>query len=170
MNRPALAPRNCILAALLLALLLSLAFAPAILGDRTLLHASWDTPSIVSGGAYEGASSKPRIRLQRTPDPGASSWQTEAWFPLISKQLWTDFTLPLWNEHNSFGGPLAASALPQPFYPLTTLLSLWVTPWTYNLYLVARLFVGGLLTYLFAAQFLTALPSLFAAVVFMLSG
>lgn len=150
-------------------MLLSLAFAPAILGDRTLLHASWDAPSIVSNGAYE-SSTRPKIRLQRTPDPGASAWQTEAWFPLISKQLWTDFTLPLWNEHNSFGGPLAASALPQPFYPLTILLSLSVTPWTYNLFLVARLFVGGLLTYFFAAQFLTRLPSLFAAVVFMLSG
>src|ERR1044072_1214726 len=169
MNTQALAPRNCLLAALVLAILLSLAFAPAILGDRTLLHASWDAPSIVSDGAYE-SSARPRLRLQRTPDPGASAWQTEAWFPLIAKPLWADLTLRLGNDHNSFGGPLPASALPQPFYPLTALLSVSVTPWAYNLFLVARLFVGGLLTYLFAAQFLTRLPSLFAAVVFTLSG
>ena len=59
---------------------------------------------------------------------------------------------------------------PQPFYPLTVLLSLYPTPSTYNLYLIARLFVAGLLTFFYARLFLGFLPSLFAAVTFMLTG
>ena len=162
MNKTATAPRNCTLAALFLAILLSVGFSPAIFGNRTLLHASRDAPSVMSGGAYDTVA-KPTIRLQRTADPGASAWQTEAWYKLISDELWTNFTLPLLNPYNAFGTPLSASAIPQPFFPLTTILTLWITPWTYNLFLVARLFLGGILMYFFAATFLTALPSLFAA-------
>src|SRR5205085_11926159 len=58
----------------------------------------------------------------------------------------------------------------QPFFPPAALLSLHVTPWTYNVFIVSRLLLGGMLMFFFARQFLTALPSLFAAVTFMLSG
>src|SRR3954463_9085978 len=104
MKRPVADPLKCAIAALVLATLLSLVFSPVIFGDRTLLHASWDAPSILGSGAYEGGA-KPAIRLQRTADPGASAWQTEPWYKLISKQLWSDFTLPRWNPHNAFGAP-----------------------------------------------------------------
>jgi len=65
---------------------------------------------------------------------------------------------------------LAASGQSQPFFPLATLLSLHLTTWTYSLFIVARLFLGGLLTFLFARQFLMPLASLLAAITFMLSG
>jgi len=133
------------------------------------MHASWDVASVLSTGAYD-PTPKPILRLQRTLDPGAAAWQNEAWTKLISHEFWAEFTLPLWNPYNAYGTPLSADALSQPFYPLTALLSLHVTPWTYNFYYLARLFLGGVLMYLFAAQFLSALPSVFAAVTFMLTG
>jgi len=154
----------------LLAGLLFLGFSPAIVGGRTLLLASWDAASIMNSGAYEVGPRPAGTRVPRTSDPGAPAWQTEAWFALIGEQFWTEFNLPLWNPYSAFGTPLAASGQPQPFFPLATLLSLHLTTWTYSLFILARLFLGGLLTFLFARHYLTPLPSLFAAVTFMLSG
>lgn len=169
MKRPTTARRNRTLALLFLAAVLIAGFAPAIFGRGTLMHASWDAPSVLATGAFD-PTPRPIARVLRTPDPGAAAWQSEAWQKLLSHEFWTEFALPLWNPYNGYGTPLLADALSQPFYPLTTLLSLHVTPWAYNFYLVARLFLGGALMYFFAAQFLGALPSLFAAVTFMLTG
>src|SRR5262249_43451325 len=109
-------------------------------------------------------------RVPRTPDPGAPGWTIEPWFKLISLQYWDEFSLPLWNPYNAFGAPLAASAQAQPFFPLVIFLSLYVTTWTFSLFILARLLLGGMLAYLFARQFLSSLPSLIAAISFMLSG
>jgi hypothetical protein len=162
--------RQSLGAALLLTSLLIAVFAPAILGSKTLLLASWDAASILNSGAYEAEPRPEGMRLSRTSDPGAPAWQTEPWFALIGNQFWTEFNLPLWNPYSAYGAPLAATGQPQPFFPLTILLSLKVTAWTYNLFIVGRLLLGGLLMFLFARQFLTALPSLFAAITLMLSG
>jgi len=161
--------RSWVFAALFLGAVLAIAFSPAVFGGRTLLIASWDAASVMNNGAYDGET-RPNLRLMRTSDPGASAWQSEAWYKLISEEFWTKHTLPLWNPYNAYGTPLSADAISQPFFPLTMLLSVHVTPWTYNIFVLSRLLLGGMLTFFFARQFLTALPSLFAAVTFMLSG
>src|SRR2546421_347203 len=84
--------RDWLVAASLLALVLLIAFSPAVFGGRTLLLGSWDAPSIMSSGAY-GSEPRPTIRLQRTPDPGAAAWQTEPWFQLESNAFWSEFSL-----------------------------------------------------------------------------
>jgi hypothetical protein len=155
---------------LLLAGLLFVMFSPAIVGGRTLMLASWDTVSITNTGAYDPVPRPAGTRLPRTADPGAPAWTIEPWFKLIAEQYWGEFNLPLWNPYNAYGTPLAATGQPQPFFPLAALLSAHVTGWTYSLFILARLFLSGLLAFLFARQFLTALPSLFAAITFMLSG
>jgi hypothetical protein len=162
--------RKGFLAAAFLAGILFIGFAPALIGGRTLLLASWDSPSITAHGAYDPLPRPAGPRAPRTPDPGAAAWQTEAWLGLIADQFWNEFDLPLWNPYNGYGKPLLASAQPQPFFPLATLLSLHLTAWTYNLFIVGRLLLGGLLAFLFACQFLSALPSVVAAVTFMMSG
>ena len=131
--------------------------------------ASWDAASVTSAGAYD-TEARTAIRLQRTPDPGASAWQTEAWYKLIAEEFWSEHSVPLWNPYNAYGTPLSAGAISQPFYPLTILLSLHLTTWTYNLMIIGRLFVGGIFMFFFTRQFLSALPSLFSAIAFMLSG
>lgn len=156
-------------AALFLVIVLAIAFSPAVFGGKTLLLASWDTASVTNIGAYDGET-RPLLRLMRTSDPGASAWQSEAWYKLISREFWTEHTLPLWNPYNAYGTPLSADAISQPFFPLTTLFSLHVTAWTYNIFILSRLFLGGMLMFFFARQFLSALPSVFAAITFMLSG
>ena len=116
----------------------------------------WDAASIMNSGAYDPLPRPAGTRVPRTSDPGAPAWQTEAWFALLGEQFWPEFNLPLWNPYSAYGTPLAASGQPQPFFPLATLLSLHLTAWTYSLFIIARLFLGGLLTFLFARQFLTA--------------
>jgi hypothetical protein len=158
-----------LLAVLFLLLVLSILFAPALFGGKTFLLSSWDTASITASGAYDQAG-RPPLRLARTPDPGAPAWISEPWFSVISDQLWREFNWPLWNPYNGYGTPLAAAMQPQPFYPLSILLSLHLTAWTYNVFIVARIFLAALLTYFFTRQFLSALPSLFSALAFALTG
>ncbi len=129
----------------------------------------WDAPSIVGSGAYDPTPAA-GLRLGRTPDPGAPAWVTEPWLKLISHQFWTEHSLPFWNPYSGYGTPLAAAMQPQPFYPLTIAASLHVNAWTYNLFMLSRLFVAGALMFLFARRFLDAFPSLVSAVTFMLTG
>ena len=112
---------------------------------------AWDAPSIMNNGAFDLAPAPPRIG--RTPDPGAPAWVTEPWMKLIERQYWTEHTLPLWNPYTAYGTPLAAAMQPQPYFPLTILTSLHVSPWTYNLFIVGRLLVAGMLMFFFARFF-----------------
>jgi hypothetical protein len=163
-------------AALILGLVLNVVFFPTLWGGKTLLMSSWDAPSIMPSGAFSIMPSgvydtdPSPSRFGRTPDPGAPAWATEPWFKIISDQYWKEDHLPLWNPYSAYGTPLAAAMQPQPFYPLTVLLSLHPTAWTYDFFIVGRLFIAGLLMFLFARLFLGFIPSLFAAVTFMLTG
>lgn len=129
---------------------------------------SSSAPSITASGAYWPESSPSSI--SRTPDPGAPAWTIEPWFKLISDQFWKEHHAGLWNPYSGYGTPLAAAMQPQPFYPLTILLSLHPTAWTYNLFIIGRLFIAGLLMFAFARLILNFLPALFAATTFMLTG
>ena len=149
-------------------LLLATVFFRVFWDGKTLMFSAGEAPSIMQSGAYYG---EPVGRhFGRTPDPGAPAWQSEPAIKIIERQLWREYRAPLWNPYAAYGTPFAATMQPQPFYPLTVLLSLYPTPSTYNLYLIARLFVAGMLTFLYARLFLSFLPSLFAAVTFMLTG
>lgn len=160
--------RDALKASLVLAVLLSTIFFSSVFGNKTLLFGVWDASTVMPTGAYQARALPGRIG--RTPDAGAAAWQTEAWNIIINRQFWHEGRAPLWNPFSAYGTPLAAAMLPQPFYPLTALLSLDVTPWTYNLFVVFRLFLAGLLTFIFARLFLDFLPSLFTAISFMLTG
>ena len=160
--------REGVRASLILALILNVIFFPALWGNRTLLASAWSAPSIMPGGAYHQGAAPPHSPL--TPDPGAPAWTLEPWIKVISEQYLNEQRLPLWNPYNAYGTPLAAAMQPQPFFPLTALLSLDPTPWTYNVFIIARLFLAGILTFFFARLFLDHAASLFSAIAFMLSG
>jgi hypothetical protein len=160
--------RESVRAGLILALILNAVFLPALWGGRTLLASAWSVPSVMPTGAYHQGSAPPHFAL--SPDPGAPGWTLEPWIKVISEQYLNERNVPLWNPYNAYGTPLAAAMQPQPFFPLTALLSLEPAPWTYDLFVIARLFLAGVLTFLFARLFLDFAASLFAAISFMLSG
>lgn len=158
---------SCI-ACLVLALLLIACFLPAVIGKKTLMTSVWDAASIMNYGAYD--SPRAPLRYARMNDAGACAWQTEPWLKILSHQFKEELNIPLWNPHSGFGTPFAATMQPQPFFPLTTLLALHPTPYTYNLYILARLLVAGVFMFLFVHLFLPFFASLFSAVAFMLTG
>jgi Bacterial membrane protein YfhO len=160
--------RDCLWAGCILALLLVAMFLPAVLGTRTLLASAWTAPSIMPGGAYHEGALPPHQAL--SPDPGAPAWTLEPWIKVIGEQYLREKQFPLWNPYNAFGTPFAAAMQPQPFFPLTALLSLHPTPWTYNIFIIARLLLAGILTFLFARLFLDFAAAVFASIAFMLNG
>jgi len=168
MNGKARLNREWVQAVLVLAVILNAIFFPAIWGSKTLLDSAWDAPSVMPSGAYHPGPVP--AHFGPTPDPGAPAWQTEPWLKIISNEYLHEHRLPLWNPYSAYGTPLAAAMQPQPFYPLTALISLHPTAWTYNLFVIGRLFLAGLLTFFFARLFLDQAASLFAAITFMLNG
>ena len=152
----------------ILALLLVALFFPAVSGTRTLLASASGAPSIMPDGAYHEGTTPRHEAL--SPDPGAPAWTLEPWIKIIGFQYVREKQLPLWNPYNAYGTPFAAAMQPQPFFPLTALLSLHPTPWTYNIFIIARLFLAGILTFLFARLFLDPAAAVFASIAFMLNG
>ena len=156
------------IAVAVLMLALHLCFFKAIWGNRTLLQSARSVPTIVVEGAWAGSPSAPK-RGQML-DMGASAWQSEPWFALIGRQFWKEKTLPLWNPYQGFGRPFAANMESQPFYPLTTLLSLHVTPRTFTWYLMLRLLVAGICGFGFLRMLVSFVPALAGAVACMFAG
>ena len=155
-------------AALLLFFILDIAFFPCIWGNKTFLASARDAASIMPYGAWEGQHRTPRF--PKTLDEGVPGYLTEPWFKLIGKQYLAEKNPPLWNPYQDFGTPLAANMESQPFYPLTALLSLHLTPRTYNWYILLRLFLAGFCMYLFLRFFVSFVPALAGGVASMLAG
>jgi len=160
---------DSIKAGLALALVLCLCFFPAVVGTKTLLLSASDTSSITRNGAY-GVTAHLRHHAGRAADQESPGALAEPLLKIESRQYMEDLNSPLWNPHSAYGTPLAAAMQPQPFFPLAILLALHLTPYTYNLFVLARLFVAGMFMFLFMRWFLPFLPSIFAAVAFMLTG
>jgi hypothetical protein len=152
----------------MLALLLIVLFFPFVIGQSSLAMSTWDAPSVVASGAYD--QTPVPSHYGRTPDPGAPAWVSEPWLKLIQNQIWKEHNAPLWNPYSGYGTPLAAAMQPQSFYPLTILASLQASVWTYNLFIISRLLVAGVLMFLFARLFLARLPAIMSAITFMLTG
>lgn len=154
-------------AALILIVILNIVFFPCIWGNKTLLESARLWPTIVPTGAWAG---KPvPITWGKTADGAAAAWFFEPSLALTGQE-YSSGTLPLWNPYQAFGQPFAAGMQAQPFFPLTMLLSLHVTPLTYNLYLLARLLIAGFSTWLFLRLFVDFLPAVTGSVAAMLGG
>lgn len=160
--------REAVRAALVLFFILSVCFFPFIWGSKTLLESARDTPSILAQGAWAGQPTTPSYF--KVLDPGAPAYTTEAWLAFIRSQYLYERTLPLWNPYQAYGAPMAANMQSQPFYPLTFLLSIRLTPRTYNWYILFRLFQAGLFGYLYLRLFLSFPSALAGGIASMLAG
>src|SRR5580700_1550530 len=163
-----LAKRETLSAALLLILVLHLCFFPFIWGNKTLLAASQDVPSVMPNGALSNGSRG--LALSRGNDMGASGWLLEPDAALVHHQYFREKRLPLWNPYLSYGAPLAANMQSQPFNPLFILFALDPGPRTYNFFILARFLLVGLCTYLYLRLFLPFAPSIGGGIACMLSG
>lgn len=155
-------------AVLILIFVLNVLFFPFVWGHKSMLDSAQLCSSIMPNGAWSGQ----RVQLARakTLDGAAAAWFFEPSLAVTGNEYLKDKTLPLWNPYQAYGTPLAANMQSQPFYPLTILLSLHVTPFTYNLYVLARLLIAGLFAYAYLRLYVSFIPSITGAIAAMLSG
>ena len=154
-------------AALILIIILNVLFFPCIWGNKTLLESARSNPSIMPKGAWAG---KPApVTWAKSADGAAAAWFFEPSLAITGHDYRTG-VLPLWNPYQGYGQPFAADMQSQPFFPLTALLSLHLTPLTYNLYLLVRLFIAGFFTYSFLMLFVDFLPAITGGIAAMLGG
>ena len=163
----ALGRHELFVALVVLSAVLALAFPEVVFGGKTLLPAN---VAGVLGQAppygFEGEEPVDNFRLDR----GASAWQTE---PLARKvrQAYADLNIPLWNPNVGTGAPLLADMQPAVFNPLRLPVLISPDPSMWDLYLLGRFLLGGLVTFLFARRMGMVTPaSLVTAVGYILSG
>jgi hypothetical protein len=161
------AAKENVQAVFILLVLLNIFFFPFIWGNKTLLLSARHAASIMPGGA---ASDAPPLNLQRTFDPGGPAWGLEPMLGVTRHAYLEEKMFPLWNPYNGYGAPLAAAMQWQALHPLTVLLSLDPTPTTFALFLVARLLIAGIFSYLFLRLFVPHLPALAGGVAYMFTG
>ena len=158
--------RESFRAAIILLLILNINFFPFIWGHKTML-ASAEYSSVLPNGAWGKHSGA--LTYPKTLDEAAAAWVTESSLAVDGWYLRTK-TLPLWNPYQALGEPYAAAMQQQPFYPLALLFALHLTPKTYNLFLLSRLFLLGFGAYLYLRLFVSFIPSLAAGIAAMLAG
>jgi hypothetical protein len=155
-------------AALLLLVILNALFFPFIWGHKSMLNSAQLCASILVSGSWSGK--RVPLRWSPTLDGAAAAWFFDPSIAVTGEEYVKDRTIPLWNPYQAYGAPLAANMQSQPFYPLTILLSLHLTPYTYNLYILARLFVVGIFSYFYVRLFVSFLPAVAGGIAAMLGG
>jgi hypothetical protein len=157
-------------AAAVLFLALNACFFQCLWGNKTLLTSARDAPSVVAQGAWTGNPPRTNDNFGKVLDPGGAAWQEEAWNAVIHREYFQQGTVPLWNPYQGFGQPLAANMQSQPFFPLTVLLAVHLTPRTYNGFVLSRIFLAGLFLYLYLRLWLSFYPALAGGLCAMLAG
>jgi hypothetical protein len=160
--------RETFWASVILLGLLEFTFFPFTLGNKTFLESARDVSSILPNGAWAGPPGG--ATFTRVLDPGAGAWVSEPLLELIRRDYVDEKTLPLWNPYAAYGSPLAADMQSQPFYPLTIAIAFHHTLRAYNFYILLRLFLAGICSYLYIRLFVSFVPALAAGVTSMFAG
>jgi hypothetical protein len=159
--------RDNIAAAILLFVVVTLAFAPYAYGDRTLMSSASDAPSLfLSGGKPDNAIHSTTKLL----DPGAAAWQTEPLFVLERNEIFKEHAVPLWNPYSGFGQPLAADMQSQPFFPLAWIAIGDSSPRGYNWFVILRFYFAALFMFLYLRYFVGWMAAVAGAIGFAFTG
>ena len=91
--------------------------------------------------------------------------------PYTIQNAITEGSPPLWNAGEGLGMPIVGNLNTEVFNPLKLFLNFYPSPFLQDVFFILRLFVMGLLTFLFLTEMgLKNIASLFGAISFMLSG
>ncbi|GAB4310721.1 MAG: hypothetical protein Kow0059_00300 [Candidatus Sumerlaeia bacterium] len=157
--------------AALLAVLLALVFHDVLFLGRTFQTAASEGVASIVGDmpwGYPGS----RILNQDIPvqDPASSAYNEEL-LPFAVHAAVRAGCLPLWNPWVACGTPLAAHPIASVYYPLAWITHLWPGSWSWDFFLLLRLWIAGLFTYLFLRQWRVNWgAALTGGALFMLSG
>ncbi len=162
-----LSKREGLLAAVVLALVLVLAFWDVVFVGHTLL-----TSNITQGTVPAGAYGYTGHRAQFYPvlDFAASAWQYEPYVKALREYLGAGW-LPLWNPYIGCGTPFLANMASAALSPVRLLLAAVQMPAVWDFYLLLRLFLAAFFTFLLARALGIGLAgSLIAGITFSLCG
>lgn len=144
-----------------LAVMLLLVWAPFVFGGKTLLSSASDAPSVFPSGAGAADGS---TRVTKSVDPGAPAWFSEPSLALEHRLVIDEHTAPMWDPFDGYGTPFAATMQAQPFNALAFLASIAPGPFTYDLYIIVRLFVLALGCALFVRLYAGFVPALVSGI------
>jgi hypothetical protein len=134
-------------AAIIMVAALVVMFHPIIFGGKTTSLSANGCSSIMPNGAYSDRMIVGQCG-QRTKDPVAPAAQSDPYLMIIKNALLGEHKLPLWNVYAGCGMPFLANMQSQLFCPLVLLASLFASMWAIDIFVLARLLVGGLVTFL----------------------
>src|SRR3989304_4224149 len=158
--------RERLAAALLYALVLSLLYFPVVFLGRTLVPSLYYPYGVTDRNLEEtGWTGETRLDL----DLGTPAYYE---FPInrLVGQMYRQGQLPLWNPYQAAGTPLAAQYSTRAFFPYQVLEDI-SPPWSWDYFILGRLWIAGFFTYLFLRALKLSPPSAFLGGVFyMLSG
>ncbi len=154
--------------ALVLLIVLTLTFSPFIWGGRTLQESASDSASLYWTGSHDPALG--HIGALNVLDPGAAAWATEPQLALEHDIMGRERTAPIWNPYVAYGAPLAANMHSQPYSPLAWIPIVWSTARAYNIFIVLRLYIAGLFTFLYMREFVPWRAALVSGASYMFAG
>lgn len=158
--------REYVLAGLALAAILALTYGEVVFFGYTLSPATY-SPGVTDGGPWNYTGR--RIAQYPMLDAWAASLPDLPMDQIVLQYI-RNFDLPLWNPYAGAGTPLAADSTTSVYTPIKIIEYLPV-PYSYDLYILSRIWIAGLLTYLFLRKLnLCQAASLSGAVFYMLSG
>jgi len=141
----------------ILAIFAGLSFWPFLWGDATIQDSAVVSSLYIAGSRDPNPTAWP---VDREVDMGAGAWQTEPWFALEHALVFGERTAPLWNPYSAFGTPLLANMQSQAFSPFAWVATIGDDARSYNWFVALRIFVGGVLAFLFLRRFVTLGPAL----------
>jgi hypothetical protein len=163
-----------LLAAVVLALCLTLFYRDIVFGGRTFLQlgfAPGTMPISAGGGAYNYPGDPKDLNVPLA-DPGAIAWVGEPSQRLGTKLFATNDSA-LWNPHVGLGDVFLADGYSAPYEPLQILSSLaperyW--PLAVDMQVLVRFLIAGVFTYLFARRLgLQWVAAVLAGIAYMLT-
>lgn len=135
-------------AALLFALIVAAFYSPVLLFGKSLLSPLYYPRGVTAEGAYGFAGRRPvntfNVEL-------SSAAYYEAPLNRLVGQLYRQGRLPLWNPYQGAGMPLAAQYSSRAFFPYQIAEDLSPV-WAWDLFMLGRLWLAGILTFLFLGE------------------
>ncbi len=159
-------PKEYLFIGSVLFLLLMTAFYDVFFLGKTFKVTTANSQAIPEG-VYEQAHNKPPF----IPVNGTDSPVSEEPIYEFIRQNLRQGILPLWNPHQACGYPLIGMIEVGLFFPLSLIMYLLPSLYSWDVLILSRFFLGGLFTYCFMRSMrFSKWPSLTSAVIFMFSG
>jgi hypothetical protein len=158
-----------ICAAFFLLIILAICFYNVIFFNATFMTSPFAAGTMPMGPYGYTPSGIPLMYI----DPGASAWQDEPTYDLVS-HVYMSGDIPLWNPYIALGTPLAASAISAVFFPLNFIVYMMPHSFfgqAFDFTILLKLFFAGFFTYCFMRELkINQLGSFASAIAFMLNG